>query len=152
MRTLLGDPVLVSPGLLLDTSVTVLRSEGIDVTKTGVILPVNKDTESRIEAMVTRKTICLLNGLESVPSYFDSMVAEKSTVSGSSYSVRGGRVQRHDFTITTPVQRTSDGLVNFDSSSLPLPGMASIADSTVLNTTAKGNSILFSPIFMYYQY
>ena len=143
MRTLLGDPVLVSPGLLLDTSVTVLKSEGIDVTKTGVILPVSKETESRIEAMVTKKTICLLNGLEAVPSHFDSMVVEKSTISGSSYSVRSGRVHRHDFTITAPIQRTSNGLVNYDSSTLPLPGMASIASTTVLNSTAEGNSAIF---------
>ena len=100
--------------------------------------PVNRATETRVEARVTRTAICLLNGLDKADSYFDSRLTNASTVTGSSYSVRGGRVQRHDFVLTTPVQRTSSGSLRH--SPIPLPGMASTStsDSTILNSTAEG--------------
>ena len=125
----------------MDATVTTLREEGFDVTKPGVTLPVDRATESRIEAKVTQKAICLVNGLESVPSYFDTLLVETSTTSGSSYTVRGGRVQRHDFTLTTPARRTSSGLLKYDPNSVPLPGISSSAtlDSIpALNYTAEG--------------
>ena len=125
----------------MDATVTTLREEGFDITKPGTSLPVDKATESRIEAKVTQKAICLVNGLETMPSYFDSLLVETSTTSGSTYAVRGGRVQRHDFTLTAPVKRTPSGLLKYDPASLPLPGMSSntTTESTpALNYTAEG--------------
>ena len=140
LRTL-DSSLSVSPGLLLDATVTTLKEEGFDITKPGVTMPVDRETESRIETKVTHKAICLINGLDQVSSFFDSRLVETSTISGSSYSVRGGRVQRHDFTLTTPTQRTSTGLLKYDPTAIPLPGMSSSTASgaiSVLNFTAEG--------------
>ena len=128
---------------------TVLKEEGFDVTRPGVGLPIDRATESRIEARVVQKTICLVNGLEQQSSHFDTLLVEVSTTSGSSYAVRGGQIHRHDFTLTTPVKRTTTGLLRYESSVTPLPGMsqAAISGSTsTLDSTAKGISSFLTMI------
>ena len=65
--------------------------------------------EMDIVAMVTHRTVCVLNGLSTCDSYFDRFIEGTTVLSGTTYDFRRGRVLRHDFSIRTQTQRSLDG-------------------------------------------
>ena len=115
--------MVVSPGMVLDTAITSLIDAGLDVSKPGLQKhSVHRTTVLEAEANATRKIICAINGLESVRSYFDGFLDENNVISGSSYFMKGGKIKRHDFTLTARTRRSPSGYRLYDPNEVPLPG------------------------------
>ena len=106
----LAESSVVSPGLVVDTTVTVLLEHGFDLSKPDLCTRiVSREEEIEIEANVTSRAAVIVNGLVGYESYFDRYQSDYTTLSGTVYDTQRGRVQRQDFSVTAVTQRTREG-------------------------------------------
>ena len=124
----LGASADVSPGLVVDNTISVLTEQGYDLSKPNLSQPMSRQKELDIVAMVTQRTVCVLNGMSSCDSYFDRYIEGATVFSGTTYDFRRGRVLRHDFSVRTQTQRSLDGTLMgtvlpniFSADNIPLP-------------------------------
>ena len=124
----LGNSADVSPGLVVDNTISILTEQGYDLTKPNLSQPMSRQQELDIVAMVTQRTVCVLNGVSTCDSYFDRYIEGATVFSGTTYDFRRGRVLRHDFSIRTQTQRSLDGTLTgtvlpniFTADNIPLP-------------------------------
>ena len=125
----LGAAADVSPGLVVDNTISVLTEQGYDLSKPNLSQPMSQQKELDIVAMVTQRTVCVLNGVSTCDSYFDRYIEGATVFSGTTYDFRRGRV-RHDFSVRTQTQRSLDGTLMgtvlpniFTADNIPLPLM-----------------------------
>ena len=105
--------------------------------------------EILIETSVSKRAICLVNGLEKVESFLDGdlTLGDKFTFDGTTYSCVTGRVISQDFRFQTRVRRNSEGHVIYDPTTVCLPTM--VSSSLPCETQTSSNS-LGRPHYIYY--
>ena len=128
-------PLVITPGLVTDLTMGVLRSSGYDVRKAGVNDYqgyLNQFQESMIETTVCQHAICLVNDLEKLDSYLDHdlSLGDRFTFDGTTYSCDSGRLLAQDFRFQTRVRRNSQGLIVYDPTTVHLPALVSTGSVT----------------------
>ena len=121
---------IVSPGLLVDTTISVLQEHGFDLSRPGLCTRVmSREEEIEVEATVTSRAAAVVGGHGTFKSYFDRFADDRTTLNGTTYNLNQGRVRRYDFSVTTQTQRTTEGhlttsmlpsVLNLEDSKLPL--------------------------------
>ena len=139
MTELLDDSVVVSPGLVVDTTISVLQEHGFDLSRPGLCTrTMSREEEIEIEATVTSRATAVING-QVCESYFDRFIECHTTLTGTTYDLRRGRVRRYDYSITTKTQRTKEGCLTFSD----LPSILNLEESDIPLVEGK-----FSVIFL----
>ena len=108
---------LVSPGLVTDITVGTLRESGFEITAKPKKNYVSFNQEIAMEALISKKLLCIVNGIKTYPSSLDKDLAQQDiyNLEGSKYTVQNGVVSRQDFKITNQLQRTPDGKIKYSS-------------------------------------
>ena len=120
----------MSPGLVVDTTISVLQEHGFDLSRPGLCTRVmSREEEIEVEATVTSRAAAVVGGQSTFKSYFDRFAEDRTTLNGTTYNLHRGRVRRYDFSVTTQTQRTNEGhlttsmlpsVLNLDDSEIPL--------------------------------
>lgn len=132
---------------------SVLQSHGYNVRASnaadiqGYLSP---HQEFSIETSVSKRAICLVNGLEKVESFLDEDMAlgDKFTFDGTTYSCVTGRVISQDFRFQTRVRRNNEGHVIYDPTTVCLPSLVSSPSTCDNRTLSSSLGTFFN--FIYY--
>ena len=112
----------------MDTTITVLQEHGFDLSRPGLCTrTMSRDEEIEIEATVTSRTAAVISGQGICESYFDRFVDGRTTLTGTTYDLQRGRVQRYDYSISTQTQRTKEGCLAYSH----LPSILNLEDSEI---------------------
>ena len=123
-------PLVIANGLVTDLTIGVLQSHGYDVrtaTATDYQGFLNPYQECAIETAVSKRAICLVNGLEKVGSVLDAdlSLGDTFTFDGTTYSSVTGCITSQDFRFQTRVRRNKEGKVIYDPTTVCLPSFVS---------------------------
>ena len=96
--------------MVVDTAITVLREHGFDLSEPGLhSRTMTREEEVGIETAITNRTLEIVAGHGECESYFDRFIDGRTELSGTTYEMKRGRLQRHDFSLVTTTKRTADG-------------------------------------------
>ena len=108
---------MVSPGLVADLAIGTLKENGFNAEAEPTRMFHSFQQEKNVEALVSKKTICIVNGIKDYQSALDSILSQNATytLDGSKYTLKNGIVVRQDFKITNQLQRTTSGQIKYTS-------------------------------------
>ena len=88
----IAESTVVSPGLVVDATITVLKEHGFDLSKPDLCTrSVSRDEEIAVEAAVTSRAAVIVNGHGTCESYFDRFLSGSTTLTGTVYEMQFGR-------------------------------------------------------------
>ena len=137
---------MVSPGIVADVTIGTLRESGFDIEATPTRTFVSYNQEIAMEALVSKKLLCIVNGVKICPSSLGSTLSpsEVYSLEGSKYTVTNGTISRQDFKITNQLKRTPDGQIKYSSIS---DDILEFFPRLILSPTSQGKFIIYSPLY-----
>ena len=106
---------MVSPGLVTDLTVGTLQESGYDPMVEPSRTFVSLQQERGMESTISKKTICMVNGIKDFASSLDHILSQKATycLEGTKYSMQHGSISRQDFKITNQLRRDPSGRIQY---------------------------------------